>query len=66
MVLVSQLCEILVNHRDLPVRAFKKCKGPNGFYYKVVYQLELKFGSELVFKMVYQGKMYGSVRAHYV
>ena len=63
---VSQLCEVTVNHRDLPTAAFKQRTGFNGIYYQVAYELELTFGSELVFKMAYQGTTYGSVRAHYV
>ena len=63
---VSQLCEVTVNHRDLPTAAFKQRTGFNGIYYQVAYELELAFGSELVFKMAYQGTTYGSVRAHYV
>lgn len=63
---VSQLCEVSINHRDLPYAAFKPRGGFNGTYYQVAYQLELTFGSELLFKMSYQGKAYGSVRAHYV
>jgi len=63
---VSQLCELSVNHRDLPTEAFKQRNGSNGTYYQVSYQLELTFGSELLFKLSYQGKIYGSVRAHYV
>ena len=65
-VAVFQLCELSVNHRDLPGAAFRQRMGFNGNYYQVAYQLELNFGSELLFKMSYQGKIYGSVQAHYV
>jgi hypothetical protein len=63
---VSQLCEVEVNHRDLPIAAFKQRNGFNGIYYQVAYELQLTFGSELIFKMAYQGTIHGSVRAHYV
>ena len=34
-------------------------------YYKVSYELELIFGSELMFKLVHEGRAIGSVTANY-
>jgi len=65
-VLVKVLCELAVNHRDIPATAFQLLRGLNGRkYYKVTYQLELTFGSELLFSLVHEGRILGSVTANY-
>ena len=39
--------------------------GSRGFYYEVSYELAACFGSELVFGLVYNGKVMGCVTAKY-
>ena len=64
--LVKVLCELPVNHRNIPASAFKLMTGKHGNkYYKVSYELELHFGTELSFKLVHQGRVIGSVTANY-
>jgi len=66
LILVKTLCELPVNHRNIPASAFKLMTGLNGNkYYKVSYELELIFGSELMFKLVHEGRAIGSVTANY-
>ena len=58
--------KIIPLHRDIPASAFKMVKGSNGNkYYKVMYELELTFGPELLFKLVNNAKVVASVTANY-
>jgi hypothetical protein len=64
--LVKLLCELDVNHRDMPASAFKLRTGVSGNkFYRVSYELELNFGSELLFTLAHDGRVIGSVTANY-
>jgi len=65
-IIVKVLCSLPVNHRKIPAAAFKLKTGKTGQkYYVVSYELELTFGSELLFKLVHEGQVIESVTANY-
>lgn len=60
---VTSLCTLTV---DLsPLRPFQRLQGKKGWYYQVNYEIGLAFGNELVFALVHNGKLVGSVNAKY-
>jgi hypothetical protein len=61
--LVFSLCKCTVDLR--PLRPFTRRLGSQGYYYEVDYDLGVTFGPELIFKLVRDGKVMGSVVAKY-
>jgi hypothetical protein len=47
------------------LKPFEKVVGLNGSYYEKKYELSMSFGPELEFKLIYEGKVLGSVSAKY-
>ena len=62
---VTPLCKVTVDLRKLPPRAFQKKERSSGSFYQVKYYLSVTFGSELIFKFLYEGRVVGSAISHY-
>jgi len=62
---VHKICTISVDLKKIPRRAFELRSGPQGAYYHVEYQLEVKFGPVLEFKFKWDGKVIGKAKAKY-
>lgn len=60
-------CELTCDLGELPLGAITKSAGPEGEIYTVTYDLGLVFGSaEIEFKLVYQGRVVGSIYSKYI
>ena len=64
--IVKLLCEVTVNLRDLPTKAFELHQGEKGEFYQAKYDLGLTFGSELVFTFLYNEQVLGRASTRYV
>ena len=61
--IVVPLCILPV---DLsPLKPFKKVLGLQGYYYRVSFDLTVSFGPELLFQLVHEGRVIGSISAKY-
>lgn len=64
--IVKPLCEVTVNLRDLPPKAFELRQGPKGEFHQAKYDLGLTFGSELVFTFMCNEQVLGRASARYL
>jgi hypothetical protein len=48
-----------------PLKPFKKVLGLQGYFYRVSFDLTVSFGPELVFQLVHEGRVIGSISAKY-
>jgi hypothetical protein len=63
---VKPLCEVTVNLKDLPpVCVTERTSELGKKYYNFSFQVQVVFGSELLFKLVGDEKVVGSVAAEY-
>jgi hypothetical protein len=63
---VTPLADLCVDLRKLPPDAITERNGPKGTYYRVDYDLGVKFGAAgIEFTFLYQGKVMGYVDANY-
>jgi hypothetical protein len=60
------MAEFTVDLRNLPTGAFREQLGSKGQYYVAEYQLGLHFGSDLLFKFHYNGRVIGSAQGRYL
>lgn len=60
-----ELCSLSVDLKQLPERAFQKKVGWEGVYYRVGYEIAMTFGTELEFKLLWEGDVKGIVKAKY-
>lgn len=66
LIIVKLLCEITVDLRDLPQKAFELRYGEKGQFYQTKYDLGLTFGAELVFTFLYNEKVLGRASTRYL
>jgi hypothetical protein len=55
-----------VDLEQLPPHAFKRMKGPVETYWKVEYELGMRFGTVLEFELIFDGKVVGQAVASYI
>ena len=60
------MAEVTVDLRTLPSGAFTLQSGSKGQYYVAEYQLGLHFGSELLLKFLYKGRVLGTAKGRYL
>jgi hypothetical protein len=63
---VYQLCKLEVDAKTLPPEAIEERQSPLGFtYYEIKHQIAIEFGTALEFKVMFDGKVLGTVAAQY-
>ena len=61
-----EMADVTVDVRTLPPGAFQLESGSKGQYYIAEYQLGLHFGSELLLKFLYKGRIIGTAQGRYL
>ena len=60
------MAEFTVDLRTLPTGAFREQSGSKGQFYVAEYQLGLHFGSDLLLKFHYKGRVLGAAQGRYI
>jgi hypothetical protein len=67
MIVLSKICTLSVNLKQLPSHAFVQETGRDGIiYYRVSYEVAMRFGTVLEFELIWNGKVAGTAVANYV